>query len=75
MLQTLLLASGEHYLTALYFANGGDNTVMKLDTGSGAVSTVATSQSNPASIVVFEKSLYWLNTGTGSDGSIMRLPL
>jgi hypothetical protein len=48
--------------------------VHKLDKGSGAVTTLATGQATPATIVIANGYAYWSNYG-GTDDAVARIPL
>jgi len=62
--------------TGLYWTNGksfggGDAAVLKMPLGGGTVTTLASQQTQPSTIVVDGTTAYWVNL----DGEVMSVPL
>jgi hypothetical protein len=59
--------------TTVYWASQTTGTVFKAPLDGGAVTTLASGQDDVIAIAVDETSVYWLNNGNGSPGSVMKL--
>jgi sugar lactone lactonase YvrE len=61
--------------TSVYWTNANSGTVMKVDTGGGTLTTLASGQGYSLGIPVDATSIYWVSTGNfgSSDGRVMKL--
>jgi hypothetical protein len=59
----------------LYWVDSSAGTVNQMPLGGGPVIVLATGRSVPVAIAVKGNSVYWVDHGSGSDGSVNKVPV
>jgi hypothetical protein len=68
--------SGSTPLGDTWVYTPGHGTVMKVATGGGTATTLASAQSNPGFLTVDSSNVYWANQGTSdSNGTVSKVPI